>query len=471
MELIMTALDREAAEPLYEQLYSAIKQEILEGKIRVGDRLPSKRKLADYLSVSRTTVELAYDQLFAEGYIDTLPRKGCFVNDIEELAVADTEEPPLTDEQPPTVSADFSPGKIDADSFPFTAWRKIIKEVLDEGNTQLLETGHPQGDSSFRAEIAHYLYQSRGVRCTPEQIIIGSGTEQLLPLLIRLLDPSSVFAFENPGYPLTHTVFAHNDRQAVPVPVDSDGLMVEELKKTAADIAYVTPSHQFPTGAVMSAARRTQLLKWAASKEGRYVIEDDYDSEFRYAGRPIPSLQNMDKNGRVIYISTFSKSLTPSLRIAYMVLPVPLLQAYWKMFMHYSSSVPRTDQQLVMLFMKEGYFMRHLNRMRTVYRRKWEVLTDTLKQYHPFVSVSGDQAGMHLVLTVETGASEQKLIAQATDADIRISGLTTFHVKQSANSKAQFVIGFGGLPEHEIPERINRLMASWSIKKSAGGLH
>ncbi|WP_088008366.1 PLP-dependent aminotransferase family protein [Indiicoccus explosivorum] len=467
MDAMMIALDREATEPLYEQLYTAIKREILEGKISMGDRLPSRRKLAEHLSVSRTTIEFAYDQLVAEGYIESLPRKGYFVKDIEELALTESTGPFLKNTNAPAGLEEFSPGKVDADSFPFSMWRKILKDVLDKNNTQLLEPGHPQGDPLLRNEIAGYLYQSRGVNCSPEQVIVGSGTEQLLPLLIRLIGPSAIFAFEDPGYPLTHTVFTHNDRRAIPVSVDSEGLLVEELIATDADVAYVTPSHQFPTGAVMSAARRTQLLKWAAAGENRYIIEDDYDSEFRYIGRPIPSLQNMDSHNRVIYISTFSKSLMPSLRIAYMVLPAPLMEDYWKTFLHYSSSVPRTDQQLVTRFMENGHFMRHLNKMRIIYRKKWEVLTDTLQNYHPYVSVSGDQAGMHLVLNVKTGAPEKELIAQAAEAGIRVSGLAAFHVKQSANESAKIVIGFGGLPESEIPSRIDRLMASWSIKKQA----
>lgn len=465
MEMLMVELNRNAAEPLYEQLYAGIRNAILEGKIEVGDKLPSKRKLADYLSVSRTTVEQAYDQLLAEGYVVALPRQGFYAKSVEELALEQRRGHIASVPSLPEPLADFSPGKIDAASFPFALWRKLMREVLDEGNAALLEPGHPQGDWEFRNEIAAYLYQSRGVNCTPEQIVIGSGTEQLLPLLIRLLAPSSVFAFEDPGYPLTHTVFTHYDRNAVPIRVDAEGLLVQQLYQTKANIAYVTPSHQFPTGAVMSAARRTQLLKWAAEQSNRFIIEDDYDSEFRYTGRPIPSLQSMDRNGRVIYLSTFSKSLMPSLRIAYMVLPISLLGAYRETFLLYSSTVPRTDQQLVTLFMKNGYFQRHLNRIRTIYRRKRELLTTFLIDFAPYISVSGDQAGMHVILTVKNGLTEEELVNQAHAAGIHVTGLDAFHVSGRPAGDPQILIGFGGLTEDEIISQTEELMASWSIKK------
>ena len=219
------------------------------------------------------------------------------------------------------ISFDFSPGKIDTESFPFTQWRKYAKDVMDESSKDLLLLGHPHGDWELRQEIARYLYHSRGVDCTPEQVIIGSGTEQLMPLVIRILGTEATYAIEDPGYPLTHHVFFHNNREAIPIAVDEEGMDVRSLQHSGATVAYVTPSHQFPTGTVLSAARRTALLNWASSDDEHFIIEDDYDSEFRYTGRPIPSLQGMDKGGNVIYLSTFSKSLMPSLRIAYMVLP------------------------------------------------------------------------------------------------------------------------------------------------------
>ncbi|RNF38093.1 PLP-dependent aminotransferase family protein [Planococcus salinus] len=463
MDMLMFQLKKDTLQPLYQQLYREIKKAIIDGHISVDTKLPSKRKLADFLDISQTTVELAYGQLVAEGFIESRPRKGFYALPVEELAYLDipTEETDVHEQF--VYDYDFNPGKIDTESFPFSTWRKLAKEVMDEENHHYLLSGHPQGDETLRQEISRYLFQSRGVVCEADQIIIGSGTEQLMPLLIRLLDKALTYGFENPGYALTHSIFDHHDRKAVPIEVDSEGINISQLEASAVDIAYVTPSHQFPTGSVLSATRRAQLLNWAAAHSQRYIIEDDYDSEFRYTSRPIPALQSMDLSGRVIYISTFSKSLMPSLRIAYMVLPKQLLRAYRQTFLHYSSSVPRMDQQLVSRFMKEGHFSRHLNRMRKLYKRKLEKLVMSLSEYSPTVTVSGEQAGMHIVLTVHTTFSEQELTERAKQAGIRVFGLQSYDVHEKRVIPPQIVIGFGGLSEQEIQKGIGQLMDSWEI--------
>ena len=463
MDMLMFQLQRSVATPLYKQLYREIKQAIVDGRIAVDTKLPSKRKLAEFLDISQTTVELAYGQLVAEGFIESRARKGFYAQPVEELAYLDMpQEEPLSAE-PHKYQFDFNPAAIDSRSFPFPTWRKLSRDLLDEMNHELLLTGHPQGDETLRQEISRYLFQSRGVVCEADQIIIGSGTEQLMPLLIRLLDKTIVFGFENPGYALTHSIFAHHDRKAVPISIESYGINVGELEASEVDIAYVTPSHQFPTGAVLSATKRAQLLNWAAAKPERYIIEDDYDSEFRYTSRPIPALQSMDVSGRVIYISTFSKSLMPSLRIAYMVLPKRLLRAYRQTFLHYSSSVPRIDQQLVSEFMKQGHFSRHLNRMRKLYKKKLEHLTAVLHPFAPEVTVSGQQAGMHIVLTVQTSLTENELVECAKRAGIRVFGMGSYDVEGKTVSPPQIILGFGGLTELEIEQGILNLMACWEI--------
>lgn len=472
MDMLMFQLQRNSPIPLYQQLYQKIKEAIVNGTISVEAKLPSKRKLADYLALSQTTVELAYGQLLAEGFIESRPRKGFFAQPIEELAYLDVpQDEPVITEQVDYVF-DFNPGKIDTPSFPFSTWRKIAKEVIDETNHEMLLSGNSQGDEPLRQEIARYLFQSRGVVCSAEQIVIGSGTEQLMPLLIRLLPKTLVFGFENPGYPLTHNIFNHYDRKAIPIKVDQEGLNLQDLEASNVDVAYVTPSHQFPTGSVLSATKRAQLLNWAGAGE-RYIIEDDYDSEFRYTSRPIPALQSMDVGGRVIYISTFSKSLMPSLRIAYMVLPKSLLAAYRQTFLHYSSSVPRFDQQVVARFMQDGHFARHLNRMRKLYQKKLEKLTSLLQLYAPTVKISGEQAGMHIVLTIETEQTEKDLIHLAKQADIRVFGLQSYDVRERAVSPPQIILGFGSLSEKEIEQGIDRLMACWKIpiKKSSSPIN
>jgi len=469
MDIWLNQVDRSSPTPLYEQLYREMKETIIRGDLVVGTKLPSKRQLAEFLSLSQTTIELAYGQLVAEGFIKAVARSGYYVEQVEELAFAD--EMRMKHDQPETFkhaySIDFNSGRIDTSSFPFNQWRKYAKDVLDETSRDLLLLGHPQGDVELRQEIAHYLYSSRGVRCTAQQIVIGSGTEQLMPLLIRLLGKQVVFAIENPGYPMTHHIFANYDRETVAVPVDEDGMQVAELEKKQASVAYVTPSHQFPTGAILSASRRVQLLNWASAKEGRYIIEDDYDSEFRYVGKPIPSLQGMDQSERVIYISTFSKSLMPSLRIAYFVLPMHLLQAYRETFPYYSSTVPRLDQHVLAQFMRDGHFSKHLNRMRKLYRKKLEKLTQALDEFKPTVHISGEQAGMHIVLTVDSESTDRELVELAKQQDIRVYALSDYHQPTlSSPSRPQVLIGFGGFKEETIEPAIEALMNAWHIKKA-----
>ncbi|CAM3292762.1 PLP-dependent aminotransferase family protein [Filibacter tadaridae] len=471
MEMLFVQLNKKEDTPLYEQIYNQIQSDITQGKLPVGMKLPSKRKLGEFLNVSQTTIEVAYAQLIAEGFISSQSRKGFYVQAIEELAYAEPLESinKSKNREAMTVSFDFSPGMIDTDSFPFTQWRKHAKNVLDESSQHLLLLGHPHGDVELRKEIAKYLYHSRGVDCTPEQIIVGSGTEQLMPLVIRILGKDAVYAIEDPGYPLTHHVFLHNNRKVTPIAVDGEGMDVASLQRSGATVAYVTPSHQFPTGTVLSASRRTALLNWASTHDNHFVIEDDYDSEFRYVGRPIPSLHGMDKGDNVIYISTFSKSLMPSLRIAYMVLPPVLLARYANAFIHYSSTVPRLDQHILAHFMANGHFSRHLNRMRKIYKRKLQVLTEALQPYAPTISFSGDEAGMHIIITVQTNADEEMLIKAARDANILITGLNGYR-STPVQGSASFLIGFAGFSIEEISKAVDSLMECWKIRKNHDNL-
>ncbi|WP_424237985.1 PLP-dependent aminotransferase family protein [Bhargavaea ginsengi] len=468
--MLIVPIRRDGGGPIYAQIYEGIRRMILENSLPVGSKLPSKRKFAEHLGVSNTTVELAYEQLLAEGYITSKPRSGFYVQDIGELAYAQ----PADDQKaaPPRLPEkkkyrhDFSPGRIDTGAFPFDEWRRQAKNIIDRAAADFLLLGHPHGDPELRREIATYLNHSRGVRCTPEQIVIGSGTEQLMPLVIRLLGPFTVYAVENPGYPLTHHLFRQNDRMTVPISVDGQGIDVGVLEESGADAVYVTPAHQFPTGAVLSANRRNRLLNWAAEKPGRIIIEDDYDSEFRYGGIPVPALQGMDRHGRVLYLSTFSKSLMPSLRIAYMVLPEPLLERYSELFAHYSSTVPRLEQQMLAGFMADGSFSRHLNRMRKVYRRKYIALTAALGPYAGFVSHEESQAGMHLRLTVRTSWSAEELVRRAADAGIHVQSASAYSIVRTEREYLpEIVLGFGSIPENDIPGAISLLMDAWGIKK------
>ncbi|KAB2334582.1 PLP-dependent aminotransferase family protein [Cytobacillus depressus] len=464
--MLMLKLDKNKEKPLYEQLYIGIKYAIIHKQIEVGDKLPSKRKLAEFLNISQTTIEIAYSQLTAEGYIVSKPRIGFFVEELDELPYIE-EEPlnmPVDKAEQKIYQFDFHPGKIDTDSFPFSLWRKYAKNLYDSSSKEFLQIGDPQGEYALRAEISKYLYQSRGIVCKPEQIVIGSGTEHLLPMILRLLENDSIFALENPGYSAIPRI--HLQNSAISIPVDEDGLNVDELEKTNANVVYITPSHQFPTGAVLSATRRTQLLKWAVKDENHYIIEDDYDSEFRYIGKPIPALHGLDQNNKVIYISTFTKSLMPSLRVAYFVLPTTLLPKYRETFSFYSATVPRFDQHILANFMRDGYFSKHLNRMRKIYRKKHEKLTQTFETYYPDVMITGDKAGMHILISVPLSKSEDQLKQIAARDNIAIYPVSDYLLKPIEYKFPTFLFGFGGIPLDQIEVGIHQLMKCWRVSKS-----
>ena len=458
MELLFLTLDKDDYKPLYEQLYLKLKQAIIEKELAFGTKLPSKRALGDFLNISQTTIELAYGQLLAEGYIMSKPRIGYFVEAIDELPYVEKIVPDTMSEaeQPPAFRYDFSPSKIDEDGFPFRLWRKYAKDLYDESAKALLQPGHPQGEHVLRVEIARYLYESRGISCVPEQIVIGSGTEQLLPMILRLFDEDAQFALENPGY--SAILQAHLQHRAIPISVDADGLIVDELEKSEANLVYITPSHQFPTGAVLSATRRTQLLKWAAQQSSRYIIEDDYDSEFRYIGKPIPALQGLDKGDRVIYMSTFSKSIMPSLRVAYLVLPLSLLPKYKEVFSYYSATVPRFDQYILANFMRDGHFSKHLNRMRKIYRKKHDKLISVFSKCYPNVTITGDSAGMHVLLSIPHHLSEQQLHAKAVAEGLPIQPITRYMLTPLLYAHPTFILGFGGIPLESIENAAHALM-------------
>lgn len=457
MDLLFIDLQKEHNKPLYEQLYMQLKQAIITQQIPTETKLPSKRELGDFLNISQTTIELAYGQLLAEGYIMSKPRVGYFVEAIDELPYVEKQViSTTTTEQLSSYRYNFSAGKIDEEHFPFHLWRKYAKDVFDEPFRHLLQTGHPQGELILRQEIARYLFESRGIHCLPEQIVIGSGTEQLLPMILRLFTEDTKIALENPGY---SAIPPDQMDRAIAIAIDEDGLIVDELEKSEAQLIYVTPSHQFPTGAVLSAARRTQLLKWANQSSTRYIIEDDYDSEFRYIGKPIPALLGLDRGDRVIYMSTFSKSMMPSLRVAYFVLPPSLLPTYKEQFKYYSTTVPRFDQHILARFMQDGHFSKHLNRMRKIYRKKHDKVVTVFSKHYPEVKITGDSAGMHILMAVPSNQSEQQLLAAATANGIAIQPLSRYLLEDFPMPQPTFILGFGGLPIQKIEETIHELMA------------
>lgn len=454
---------------LYGQIYEYIKKEIREGKLTYQEKLPSTRSLAEFLQVSRSTVDMAYAQLLSEGYIESRPYRGYFVCKVEELyrITADNSEIRTNEEsEPERYEIDFSPNAVEAEAFPFDTWRKLNRAVLQDANRELFNPGPAMGEWELRRSISRYLHASRGVACRPEQIVIGAGNDYLLMLLRMLLGEGRCVAMENPTYQSAWRMFDSFGYRIRTVSMDSYGMKVEELEESGAELAYVMPSHQFPTGIVMPIGRRMELLKWAAQMPDRYLIEDDYDSEFRYKGRPVPALQASDKCGRVIYLGTFSKSIAPSIRISYLVLPELLLEAFRVRGAFLSCTVPRLDQAVLHVFIRDGYYERHLNKMRKIYREKHDLMLQQLKAFQKRFTIHGENAGLHLLL--EAGAqeseSEFRLRERAKQAGVRVYGMQEASGVArdiSYHKKPAIILGYGGLSKQQIVTGIKRLESAW----------
>ncbi|MBD3108744.1 PLP-dependent aminotransferase family protein [Bacillus sp. AGMB 02131] len=464
MDMLSCHLNRLDRVPLYEQLYEYIKKEILEGRLSFQDKLPSKRKLADFLKISHNTIDTAYNQLVAEGYVEVVPRKGYFVMAYEDLAyIPKQERPKRLEKEHCEVRYHFHPSQIDTGSFPFHTWRKLLKQYVAEENQQLLLLGNHKGEYALQKEIANYLYHARGLICSPEQIIIGAGIEILLQQLLVLLNEKTVYGVEDPGYHLIHRILSTYPKRVHPLEVDEEGLIVERLDELAIDVAYVTPSHHFPYGNVLPVNRRMQLLNWASANEERYIIEDDYDSEFRYSGKMIPSLQSMDQGGKVIYLGSFSKSLMPSIRISYMVLPETLLKKYEKKLSFYHCTVSRIDQHILAEFIQKGLFEKHLNRMRKVYRQKLELVLCQLKSYSQQISIIGGHSGLHVVLQIQNGMTEEELVERAAKEQMKVYPLSDYMLVKKQNLTPTIVLGFAGIPIEQLEEALTVLLKSWRI--------
>ena len=465
MEL-MVPIDNQSRFPLYEQIYQYMKDEIQSGRIAAGSRIPSTRVLAGNLKVSRSTTQMAYEQLLSEGYIEALPCKGYFVCRIEELVRvekhADGKCSEKQTEKTRPYAVDFSTRGIDLDSFPFNTWRKLSRNTLVDDNKEMFAVGDPQGEYGLRAAIRDYLHSARGVSCRPEQILIGAGSEYLLMLLSQLLGRETGIALENPTYRQAYRVLKSLGHPVIPVKMDRYGMEVLDLERSKAQAAYVMPSHQYPTGVVMPIKRRQELLSWAYQGENRYVIEDDYDSEFRYKGRPIPALQGMDQGEKVIYMGTFSRSIAPAIRVGFMVLPGELLARYHKRAGFYACTVSRIDQKVLYHFITGGYYERHLNRMRAVYKGKHDALLSGLKELEDIFEIRGEYAGIHVLLTHRKGLPEKELIERAAGEGVRVYGMSEAVIGENKDLVPSTVIlGYANLKEKEIQEGCIRLVRAW----------
>lgn len=469
--MLTISIDLHSKLPIYEQIYKYIREEIQNGNLPCGMKLPSSRSLANYLEVSRNTIDMAYGQLVSEGYIEALPKKGYYVCDLDELyaegievnLLEEEELSPRQEDLPYEV--DFSLSGVDMNYFPYSKWRKLMKECLMDDNKELFLSGNHQGDLELRKAVQRYLHQSRGVQCKASQIIIGAGSDYMLLLLSKILGENQHVAIENPAYIQAGTILQNVGYSVWPVSLDRQGIRTDLLEESGANLAYVTPSHQFPLGLVMSAKRRQSLLNWAAKEEGRYIIEDDYDSEFRYAGKPIPALQSQDPYGKVIYIGTLSKAIAPGIRVSFMVLPDSLVERYQRQAAFYFSTVSRIDQRVIGEFFLQGHFERHLNRMRKIYRNKHDLLLRELKQSGIPAEIFGDSAGLHLLLqfgtvTPDAKTQEQRLVELAASQRIKVYPLWEHYLVEESR-RPTILLGYARLSEKEMIEGVRCLALAW----------
>jgi len=451
--------------PLYEQLYRHIKQEIITGRLTAGDKLPSKRKLADHLKVSVRTVENAYAQLIVEGYIEGFEKKA-YIICLSERHLVKQSQPSLRQKRfkTPVKPKDFcgfdlKTNRINLTDFPFSTWTKLMRSSLRDESEALLEPVHPQGDPNLRQEIVNYLRDFRSIEAAPEQVIIGAGTEYLIGLISELLS-GQTFALEDPNYHKPAKILHSRRVNYVPIPLDNEGFRVDKLKRTKASVALVTPSHHFPLGTVMSVSRRMELIHWAARKEGRYLIEDDYDSEYRFALKPVPPLQSLDDRGKVIYMNTFTRTLAPSLRIAYLVLPPALLDRYRRNLMFYACTVSEIEQCTLWKFMRGGFYERHLSRIRGIYRLRRDALLSGLRPLSSQIIVEGQEAGLHLLLTSHRKGVEEKMVSQARQSGVRVYGLSGYYLDSSKRTST-VITGYAGYEAAELEGAAGLLVDSW----------
>ncbi|MDY3992516.1 PLP-dependent aminotransferase family protein [Evtepia sp.] len=451
------------SESMYEHLYRCIKQDILQKKLKSGEKLPSKRTFAKNLGVSTITVESAYAQLVAEGYLYTLPKRGYYVCDLEK---GEEPPPPRPKQELPrqpvrrTYWADFVGSSVAKDMFPFSVWVKLLRDVTaGEDEATLLTDTSAGGIRQLRQAISDHLYQFRGMSIDPEQIVVGAGTEYLYSVLIQLLGRDRGYAMEDPGYLRLSKIYEKNDVRVCHIPMDASGIIPEKLEESGAEILHITPSHHFPTGIVMPVSRRYEFLSWASKGENRYIIEDDYDCEFRLSGRPIPTLQSIDVMEKVIYINTFSKSLAPAFRISYLVLPKHLVTRFYETLGFYSGTVSCLEQMTLARFLSEGYFEKHINRMRNHYRTVRDKLLGEISR-SPLagrVQISEENAGLHFLMEVDTNRSDQEIVQAAEGEDLRISFVSQYYFDTANCRPHVLVMNYSGLEEDRIPEAVDRL--------------
>ena len=463
--MLTYTLDKGAGVSLYEQLYRCVKEDILSGRLAAGEKLPSKRALAAHLEISVITVKNAYEQLMAEGYLSGVEKRGYFVGSVLPPVTAAPPAPQETAAEPEERQwfLDLVTNSIDAEDFPFTVWARLMRQTILERGTGLLHSTPPQGAWALRRAIAAHLRQFRGMDAGAEQIIVGAGTEVLYTLLVQLFGRERIYGVEDPGYGKIARIYRSNGAAVAAIPLDDAGLSAEELRRSGADVVHISPSHHYPTGRVMPITRRQELLHWAQERQERVILEDDYDSEFRFVGRPIPTLFSIDGGEQVVYLNTFSKTIAPSIRISFMVLPRHLLADFQEKLGFYACTVSAFEQYTLASFLSGGYYEKHLSRMRKHYRQKRDAVIGAVRQ-SPLAdraTITEEDAGLHFLLRLDGAPPDDVLRREAEIRGVRLAMLSDYYQQPEDAPQHVLVVNYTGIDIEKLPAALERLAELW----------
>lgn len=435
----------------YYSLYYNIREDILHGVLKAGERLPGKRTLAEHLAVSVITVQTAYEQLLAEGYIISEERRGYFVAEVNVGESADAVPPQGIEPQKKEYDLDLTTGRAPAELFPFSVWASLMRKTLSEEGEHLLERVPCDGSPRLKAAIAAYLFRFRGFKVDPRYIVVGAGAEYLYGVIVQLLGREKPYAVENPGYGRVPNTYRLNGASCIFIDVEERGVNIEEVEKSNACALHISPAHQYPTGAVIPVSNRSRLISWAQNNNA-YVIEDDYDSEFRLWGKPLQTMAAMNGE-RVIYLNTFSKTLAPSMRMGYMVLPPELYTTYLQLYAQTANVVPLFEQLTLAAMLDGGYFERHVNRLKNYYkgiRGELISLIDSLPFDKRIIETGG---GLHLTLQLPDFATDEEIKDRASELGINVKCLSDYLFTDTDKYRGVAVINYSSVTA----ERLNRI--------------
>ncbi|MCR4791551.1 MAG: PLP-dependent aminotransferase family protein [Lachnospiraceae bacterium] len=477
-------MEKKGDKPLYEYIYECLRDDIRSGALKSGSKLPSRRQMSLDNGVAEITVANAYAQLVTEGYIESREKRGFFVSsDLDAFTQEIESLPEAKESEADEVSADrkgyrkadapeeavhskcinLSVGSLPEESFPFDTWSKIVRRILTEERSECIKAPEARGMLRLREAIAGYLSRSRGFTPDPERIIVGPGTEYLSSILLNIIGRNAVVALEDPGYKNISNLYESSPHECVHVPVDENGMITDTLSENNVKMVHVSPSHQFPMGCVMSAARRASLIHWANAGQA-WIAEDDYDSEYRFEGRPVPPLIASDP-GRVIYMNTFSKTLSPSIRISYMILPDELYSGYVKKHIFQSGSVSSLEQLTLASFISEGYYERHLNRTRNMYRKRKKAIFDIVQggELSGLFDLEGDGSGMTFLLHSKKHVDDKVFLDSIRKRGVRLNSLADYCYNSFDFARDRYVVNFSSVTEEQF------LYAAHVISESVRG--